>query len=84
MKLREYAAAGLPSVCNDKISTAFEMESEGAGYVVGEVSSMAERIIDLFLNPDLYKKVRLSALGWAKSMDKVKLLDELYFQKLKL
>ncbi|NQS89525.1 glycosyltransferase [Patescibacteria group bacterium] len=84
LKLREYAAAGLPSVCNDKISTAFEVESKGAGYVVNNIEEMADRIITLFFDPDLFRKVQLNALNWARSMDKVKLLNELYSQNPKL
>jgi glycosyltransferase involved in cell wall biosynthesis len=80
LKIREYAALGLPSICNDGISTAYEMEEEGAGIMVGKGKSLSEALLLLFSNTKVYKSTSKNALKWARSMDKVDLLNDLYSQ----
>jgi len=83
LKLREYAALGLPSVCNDKTSTAIEMENEGAGIIGNNVAEIANAISALISNNKEYTIMRQNALRWAKKNDKSKLLKNL-IEKLKL
>ncbi len=77
LKLREYAASGIPAVCNDKTSTAIEMEKEEAGIVANTEAEIATAISALIENPKKYSEMRKNALYWAKKNDKAKLLERL-------
>ncbi|OGY41176.1 MAG: hypothetical protein A2Y82_01880 [Candidatus Buchananbacteria bacterium RBG_13_36_9] len=74
LKIREYAAAGLPTVCDDITSTALEMAQWQAGFIANTVEEMAAKIAILFNDHQLYKKYSANALNWAASTDKAKLL----------
>ena len=78
LKIREYAASGLPSICNNKISTAHEMEKVGAGIIANDAKEVAEGILLLMSDKHEYEQMRNSALKWAEEMDKVKIMDKLY------
>ena len=78
LKLREYAALGIPAICNDLISTAGEMRQYNAGVVVQDYISLAAALVRYIHDEDYYTKVRQNAIRWAKNMDKLKLLEDLY------
>lgn len=79
IKLREYAASGLPSV-SDKITfTSREMEERKAGLTADSTKEMAKNIIRLIKNKNEYSHIRKNALAWAKEMDKEKILNKLVY-----
>ena len=78
LKIREYAAAGLPIVCDTIYGTAQEVKEYDAGFVYNSAQEMAISINQLIENKNLYKQKSERAIFWAKKMDKKKLLRELY------
>ena len=58
LKLREYAASGLPAICNNKTSTALEMENEGAGIVANTEAEIAIAISALISDNKKYLNMR--------------------------
>lgn len=78
LKIREYAAAGLPVLCNGNITTAFEAEERGLLLLCKDAQGMSEGIEKLISDHKLYKEMREKALAWAKEYDKTTLLDNLY------
>lgn len=77
LKIREYAAAGLPTVCDGITSTADEMSKYRAGFIIKSPEEMAEKIKELIDNKTLYGKVRENALLWANKMDKNRILEKI-------
>ncbi len=77
LKIREYAAAGLPIVTDGLTSTAQEMVKFKAGFIITTSQEMAEKITQLIENKKLYLKIRKNALSWAENMDKEKILTSL-------
>lgn len=78
LKIREYAAAGLPIVCDAIYATAEEVKKYDAGFVYKTPQEMAAAIIRLIETKQTYEEKSKNALRWAKKMDKKKLLDKLY------
>lgn len=78
LKIREYAAAGLPTVCDNIYSTAKEVMDYNAGDVYNTSLQMCKIIKSLISNAQLYKEKSENALRWAKKMDKKKILTNLY------
>jgi len=78
LKIREYAASGLPSVCNNKISTALEMQKENAGLIANTPSELSEKLVYLITDPSEYGKISRCALKWAEKNDKTVLMEKLY------
>lgn len=78
LKIREYAAAGLPIVCDNMYGTAEEVQKYDAGVVYNTAQEMATAVDQLMSNKKLYQIKSENALSWAKKMDKGKLLTELY------
>jgi len=78
LKIREYAAAGLPIVCDNIYGTAQEVKENIAGYVYNNPTEMVEYLIKLTSNKKLYLTISNNALNWAKKMDKARLLSNLY------
>lgn len=77
IKLREYAASGLPSVSDDITFTSKEMIDHNAGLVAETTHEMAKNIINLIKNKEKYLKMRENALSWAREMDKEKILSKM-------
>jgi len=77
LKIREYAACGLPIISDKTTSTGKEMEGRGCGFTVGSPDEAVERIIELWSNSELYEKCSKNALGWAKENDKKIILSKL-------
>lgn len=80
LKIREYAAAGLPTVCDTTYSTASEMVENNAGLTFTNDDEMVQNILRLIKDKKEYEKFSLNALMWAGKMDKKKLLDHIYNQ----
>jgi len=78
LKIREYAAAGLPVVCDNIYDTAQEVKKNKAGLVYNNSREMANCLIKLISDKNLYGQMSANALDWAKTMDKTKLLTKLY------
>lgn len=78
LKIREYAASGLPVVCNRNISTAIEAYEEGLLILCENVKELAEGLEKIISDTELYSDMRNKALNWAKENDKSKLLNNLY------
>ena len=80
LKLREYAASGIPAICNGNISTAYEMQKEKAGIMVNDINNLADSIILLLENSKTYLKMRENSLKWAQANDKLIILEKLFFK----
>lgn len=78
LKIREYAAAGLPSVCDKVYSTSHEAHTSKASLLYTNPKKMAENICRLIKNNKLYLKMHKKALVWSKENDKKILLERLY------
>lgn len=78
LKIREYAAAGLPVVCDKIYGTAEEVEKYKAGLTYDNVELMTKSIKKLIENKKLYEDIRTGSLNWAEKMDKKILLKNLY------
>lgn len=78
LKIREYAAAGLPVVCDNIYGTAEEVKKYDVGFVYHTTQEMVSAVGQLITNKKLYKTKGKHALSWAKEMDKGKLLNDLY------
>ena len=77
LKIREYAAAGLPCVCNKVVATSLEMEKQKAG-ILCDTAVEAANAIGLLINDEhVYLAMRKNALTWAEKMDKKAMLDNL-------
>lgn len=83
IKIREYAAFGLPSVADTHTYTAVEMNEVGAGYTVANVEAAFEKVRNLIDIEQDYKLRSEAALKWSKKYDKRKLLENLYTQYFK-
>jgi len=77
LKLREYAASGVPSICNNKTSTAIEMDKEGAGIIANTEKELAGAIATFITNEKKYYDMHINSIRWAKENDKSKLLEKL-------
>lgn len=78
LKIREYAAAGLPIVCDNVYNTSEEVRLYDAGSVYNNSSEMCKAIQNLIEDKKLYRKKSNNAIIWARKMDKKKLLTNLY------
>lgn len=78
LKIREYAAAGLPVVCDGITSTAWEMEKYEAGFIIKTPMEMAEKIKNLIDDKELYCQKRENALKWAEKLDKGAILEKIF------
>ncbi len=82
LKMREYAAAGLPTVCDQIYATSEEVKTYDSGFVYSNGTEMSEIIKKLINEKRLYEQKSKNALTWAKKMDKRILLDNLYNRSL--
>ncbi|OGC70112.1 hypothetical protein A2415_00750 [candidate division WWE3 bacterium RIFOXYC1_FULL_39_7] len=78
LKIREYAASGLPTICNDVVSTCHELEEENAGVMVKNEEEFIAAVKDLINDRERYVQYSKNALEWSMKFDKAKLLDNLY------
>jgi hypothetical protein len=78
IKLREYAACGLPSVSDSLTSTSLEGFNMGSCILVKSSVEMANAITKYFDDDLFYKKSYVSALKWAKICDKKPMVEK-YF-----
>jgi glycosyltransferase involved in cell wall biosynthesis len=77
LKIREYAACGLPTVADDVTSTAHEAAEHGAGFACASADEMAECLYKLVSDDQMYRRYSDSAVRWARQFDKEKILDRL-------
>lgn len=76
LKMREYAAAGLPIVTDRVTSTAEEAKSYGAAFVCDTLEELRSAITSLWRDSKLYKKMSDNAINWAKEFDKENIMIE--------
>lgn len=77
LKIREYAAFGLPTITDGNSSTADDLEKAGAGFVTNGAKDAALRTIELFGDEKQYNSISSNAIKWARGNDKKRLLGEL-------
>ena len=77
MKIREYAACGLPIVCDPSTGTAEEAAETGAAILVKDKTSLADALNRLMSDDVLYGRMSEAALVWAKANDKRLYLENL-------
>lgn len=77
LKIREYAACGLPSICDPSTETAEEGQKAGACILVRNEDEFV-RAVETLQDAATYAKMSEAALDWARRNDKRKYLDELY------
>jgi glycosyltransferase involved in cell wall biosynthesis len=84
LKIREYAAMGIPCVADLVTSTAEEMQNNSAGLAVTTIPEAKEKILQLFADTALYTNMSQHALKWAEDMDKEKILKQLIFNTIEV
>ncbi|HOO76537.1 MAG TPA: glycosyltransferase [bacterium] len=77
IKIREYAAAGLPVLCDGATPTAREGAERGACWIVADSAELAAAVERLCADRALYAEVAGKALAWAREMDKGRILEKL-------
>jgi glycosyltransferase involved in cell wall biosynthesis len=86
LKIREYAAIGIPCISDLVTSTAEEMQTHGAGIAVAAIADAQSAIEKIFADPLFYEDLSKKALSWAAELDKDKILNEIqnkYFTHVK-
>lgn len=78
LKIREYAAAGLPIISNNVMATSEEIKKENIGFVVNSTEEIYNKIRFLFDNQNKYLELSKNAQKWAKKNDKEILLKEIF------
>lgn len=78
LKIREYAALGIPCVADTHTYTAVEMNDCGGGFTVANLDEAFEKIVLLMTNSQVYDGCTEAALRWSEQNDKRKLLDSMY------
>lgn len=78
LKIREYAAAGLPTICDEFTATAREGNSLGSCFIATTPEKIGEIANNFIHNPELYLSTSTKALKWAMAMDKEKILERLF------
>lgn len=70
LKIREYAACGIPTVCDSSTGTAEEARQAGAALLANNEAELAIALDRLMTNDELYFKMSHDALAWAQANDK--------------
>jgi glycosyltransferase involved in cell wall biosynthesis len=81
LKIREYAAMGLPVVSTAHISTALEGEAANCVLIASSEDGFVESISRLVENPLEHAEMSRNARLWAQSNDKDKILNDFFSQK---
>jgi len=76
IKIREYAACGLPVICDGLTSTAEEAAQAGVATIVADAEGFAEAVARLTSDDAAYERAAAAALAWAKENDKRLFLEE--------
>jgi len=79
IKIREYAAFGMPILCNPLTSTANEGEAYGACLIVNNPQEIADSIKLLLVKTDLRDRMSASATAWSQKYDNRRKLQEYGF-----
>ena len=77
LKVREYAAFGLPTVTDNNSSVADDVITAQSGIVANGITEIAQEIVHLFKDSSFYNQLSQNARQWAKNNDKITLLDKL-------
>lgn len=76
LKIREYAALGIPTVSDKTTPTSYEMEANKAGVAIDNPSDAYPVIAKLFNDHNYYEEIAANALNWAYAMDKDKIMKQ--------
>ncbi|NMB69646.1 glycosyltransferase [candidate division WWE3 bacterium] len=77
LKIREYAALGIPCVSDLVTSASEEMAENKAGYAVSDYKDAVVKIVTLLQDNETYIKFSENALKWAMALDKQRILKKL-------
>jgi glycosyltransferase involved in cell wall biosynthesis len=77
LKIREYAALGIPCISDLVTSASEEMAENKAGYAVTDQKEAVTKIVTLLQDSETYIKFSENALKWAMTLDKQKILKKL-------
>lgn len=77
LKIREYAAYGLPIVADSICDTAFEAREHKCGFVADTEVEVEKALRMLWENDALYQEYCGNALEWARRNDKKRIMEEL-------
>ncbi len=75
LKIREYASYGLPIITEDIYETAIEGSNLGCVVVVSDQLSYVEAIKSMLIK-DIYEKLSVNCLNWAKNENKLIYLED--------
>lgn len=78
LKIREYAAAGLPILSNDYVETANEGSSQGAVLICNTKKDYIMQLEALYRDDKFYEEISRNAIRWAMQTDKNKLLENFF------
>lgn len=78
LKIREYAALGLPIVADKVTFTAEEMIANQSGEIAESNNEAAQIITRWWENPQVYEQFSQAALAWATKNDKDQLAEKIY------
>ena len=81
LKIREYAACGVPIITDNTTTGGSEAVDNGAGFVCNKAEEIADAIGKLWNRKELYEEYCLNAIKWAKKFEKKTILKHL-FQRL--
>ena len=74
LKIREYAACGIPVITDETTSTGYDAQESKSGFVCKNEEEMVEAISDLWSKEALYKEYSDNVRKWAEQYDKNKIL----------
>ena len=84
LKIREYAAFGMPIVASPNVSTAIEGRDANAVLVASNEQEFVDSILRLTRNSILYRDMSQNARIWAQNNDKDKILNEFFSKNFKV
>ena len=78
LKIREYALYGIPTIGDGNSATDKEMCDAGAGILARSIEDASVGVLNFLTNDRLFNEYQKNCIFWAKSMDKSKILKNLY------
>lgn len=82
LKIREYAACGLPLIADATTAAGLEAQEYDFGFITSDHDDLAGAIKKLWSEDGLYERYSMNAFNWSRKFDKKTVLNSL-FSKLK-